>query len=264
MIIKKIGSISIPFINIKLFLLILISLLLVCIIFSYVFLGFEVALAILILLSLVMFWIISFPKRNKDKSKTEISNELPYAVRQMVTELRSGKGLHDVINSIANSNYGLLSHEFSIVIEEIKYGETTERALTNLFNRTSSDGLNRIIQQIIGTMNTGGNLSSNLNIIAEDISYDIRIKLKDYSQKLNAFIMIYTFIAILGPVILLIMLMAASTVMGDVIPSNIILIIYIFFFPMLIIFMGLLMKKNGTCTMNIKIKMSIKLKYFYF
>jgi flagellar protein FlaJ len=39
------------------------------------------------------------------------------------------------------------------------------------------------------------------------------------------------------------MLMAASTVMGDVVPSNIILIIYIFFFPMLVIFMGLLMKK---------------------
>ncbi|MCC7562092.1 MAG: type II secretion system F family protein [Methanobrevibacter arboriphilus] len=207
------------------------------------FLGFEVALAILILLIIVIFWIISFPKRNKDKNKAEISNELPYAVRQMVTELRSGKGLHDVINSIANSNYGLLSHEFSIVIEEIKYGETTERALTNLADRTSSDGLNRIIQQIIGTMNTGGNLSSNLNIIAEDISYDIRIKLKDYSQKLNAFIMIYTFIAILGPVILLIMLMAASTVMGDLVPGNIILIIYIFFFPMLVIFMGLLMKK---------------------
>ena len=39
------------------------------------------------------------------------------------------------------------------------------------------------------------------------------------------------------------MLMAASTVMGDLVPVNIILIIYIFFFPILVIFMGLLMKK---------------------
>lgn len=67
--------------------------------------------------------------------------------------------------------------------------------------------------------------------------------IKNYTVTINAFIMIYTFIAILGPVILLIMLMAASTVMGDLVPGNIILIIYIFFFPMLVIFMGLLMKK---------------------
>lgn len=60
------------------------------------------------------------------------------------------------------------------------------------------------------------------------------------------------------------MLMAASTVMGDIVPSNIILIIYIFFFPILVIFMGLLMKKMEPVIMNIRIKMSIKLNVFIF
>ncbi|MBZ9570795.1 type II secretion system F family protein [Methanobrevibacter sp. TMH8] len=192
---------------------------------------------------MIIFGILFYPKMNKDKSRSEISKELPYALRQMVTELRSGKGLHDTISSIANSDYGALSFEFSRVIEEIKYGENTEKALINMSNRVSSDGLNRAVQQIVGTLRTGGNLASTLNIIAEDISYDLQIKLKDYSQKLNAFIMIYTFLAILGPVILLIMLMAASTVMGDIVPSNVVIIMYVFFFPMIVVFMGLMIKK---------------------
>ena len=70
-----------------------------------------------------------------------------------------------------------------------------------------------------------------------------QIKLKEYSQKLNSFILIYTFIGILGPVIILIMLMAASTVMGDVISSNMLMLIYVAFFPMVVMFMGVFIKK---------------------
>lgn len=109
--------------------------------------------------------------------------------------------------------------------------------------RVNSVGLSRAIQQIIGTLRVGGNLANNLNIIAEDISFDLNMKFKEYSQKLNSFILIYTFLAILAPVVFLIMIMAASTVMGDIVSSDLILILYIFFFPMIVIFMGTFIKK---------------------
>ena len=209
----------------------------------YIFFGFELALAIVILVLLIGLYMLYLPKIKKSQNTSDISKELPYALRQMVTELRSGKGLHDTMVSIANSNYGSLSSEFFRALEEIKYGENTEKALINMSKRVNSKALDRVVRQIIGTLKTGGNLSNNLNIIAEDLSHDLQIKLKDYSQKLNAFIMIYTFLAILGPVILLIMLMAASTVMGDVVPSTVVLIMYIFFFPMIVVFMGFMIKR---------------------
>ena len=96
---------------------------------------------------------------------------------------------------------------------------------------------------LVTTLKVGGNLANSLNIIAEDITFDMQIKLKEYSQKLNGFILIYTFIAILGPVILLIMLMAASTVMGDIVPGSLILILYGFFFPLIVVFLGVLIQK---------------------
>lgn len=221
----------------------IILILVVIAILSYFIIGFEIAVAIIIFIFMALFIIFYFPKMQKEKKYSEISKELPYILRHMVTELRSGKGLHDTLNSIAKNDYGVLSDEFSRVLEEIKYGENTETSLISMSKRVSSDGLNRTTQQIIGTIRTGGNLSNSLNIIAEDITHDLQMKLKDYSQKLNAFIMIYTFLAILAPVIFLIMLMASSTVIGDVISPDMIFILYIFFFPMIIMFMGLMIKR---------------------
>jgi len=230
-------------INLKIAIPLIVVVLAIITILSYIFLGFEISLAIILLALIGFFLILYYPQLEKKKKYSEISRELTFALRHMVTELKSGKGLHDTLNSIATHDYGALSEEFARVLEEIKYGENTENSLINMSKRVSSSGLDRTVQQIIGTLRTGGNLSNTLSILAEDITHELQMKLKDYSQKLNAFIMIYTFLAILGPVIFLIMLMAASTVMGDVVPSNVVLILYIFFFPMIVIFMGLMIKR---------------------
>jgi flagellar protein FlaJ len=161
----------------------------------------------------------------------------------MSIELKSGKGLHDALITIRNANYGSLSREFNRVLEEVKFGKPTEDSLLEMSHRVKSEGLSRAIHQIVGTLRVGGNLANSLEIIAKDISFDMQIKLKEYSQKLNSFILIYTFIAILAPVISLIMLMAGSTVMGDVISSQMLLVIYSIFFPLVVMFMGLLIKK---------------------
>ena len=161
----------------------------------------------------------------------------------MSIELKAGMGLHDALITIRNANYGSLSREFNRVLEEVKFGKSTEDSLLEMSQRVKSEGLSRAIQQIVGTLRVGGNLSNSLEIIAQDISFDMQIKLKEFSQKLNSFILIYTFIAILAPVISLIMLMAGSTVMGDIISSELLFVIYGIFFPLIVIFMGLFIKK---------------------
>ena len=82
-----------------------------------------------------------------------------------------------------------------------------------------------------------------MNVIAEDTAYELRMKLKDYAQKLNSFTMIYMFVAILGPVITMIMLIAASTVMGELLPPIVLLILYLFLFPMIVGFMAFMIKR---------------------
>lgn len=199
----------------------------------------------IILTVIIMFYvfILYYPQIKEQQNYSDINQELPYALRHMGIELKAGKGLHDSMITIRDAEYGSLSREFNRALEEIKFGKSTEDALLDMSHRIKSQGLSIAIQQIISTLRVGGNLSNSLNIIAKDITFDMNIKLKEYSQKLNSFILIYTFIAILAPTIALVMLMAGSTVIGDVISSNLLLTIYTLFFPIIIIFMGVFIKK---------------------
>lgn len=206
--------------------------------------GIVVGLVFGMLIFLMSVFIVFLPKLQKGKKSSEASRELPYALRQMATELRAGLGLHESMRSVALSGYGPLSEEFARTLEEIKYGETTENALLDMSERVGSDGMKRAVHQITRTLSSGGDLSRTLNVIAEDIAYELRMKLKDYAQKLNSFTMIYMFIAILGPVILMIMLIAASTVMsGELFPPVVLLILYLFLFPMIVGFLAFMIKR---------------------
>jgi flagellar protein FlaJ len=207
------------------------------------FTNLEIAGIFLVVVFMIYFFIIYYPKIKEQRSYEDINQELPYALRHMGIELKSGKGLHEALSTIRDADYGSLSREFNRVLEEVKFGASTEDSLLKMSHRVKSEGLSRAIQQIIGTLRVGGNLSNSLEVIAKDITFEMQIKLKEYSQKLNSFILIYTFIAILAPVISLIMLMAASTVMGDIISVNLLFLIYVAFFPMIVMFMGIFIKK---------------------
>ena len=208
-----------------------------------IFSSLELAGIYITLISMIYILLLFYPQIKERNSYSNLNQELPYALRHMGIELKSGKGLHDTLLTIKNADYGMLSKEFNRVLEEVKYGKSTEESLLEMSKRVKSEGLSRTIQQIIGTLRVGGNLANSLDIIAQDISFETRIKLKEYSQKLNSFILIYTFVAILAPVIILIMAMASSTVMGDIISGNLLLIIYSLFFPLIVIFMGILIKR---------------------
>lgn len=207
------------------------------------FASLELSGIFIVVVLMTYIFTLYYPQIKQQKHYTDINQELPYALRHMGIELKSGKGLHDTLVTIKNADYGSISQEFTRVLEEIKFGSSTEDSLLEMSDRVKSEGLTRATHQIISTLRVGGNLSNSLDIIAKDISFDMQIKLKEYSQKLNSFILIYTFIAILTPVIGLIMLMAGSTVMGDVVSSSLLFVIYGLFFPSIVVFMGVFIKK---------------------
>lgn len=198
---------------------------------------------IIMLITLILLTKIALPRIKKDKQQKEILKTLPYALRQISTELKAGMGLFDSMKSITESDYGALSYEFNVTLTEIKYGTNYEEAFKNLATRINLDIMNKITSQIIRTLNNGGNLSEILSSLADENSYNLRLKYKEYSEKLNALMLLYMFIAVLLPVILFIMIIAATTVMGSIIKPELLLILYFFFFPMIISFMILLIKR---------------------
>ena len=190
----------------------------------------------------------SYPQIKERQRQDEISKQLPYALRQISIELQAGIGLFDAMQTVANSNYGKLSEEFKITLEEIHYGRNYNEAFDNLTRRNNTPIMKKTVNQIKRTLNSGGNLSKTLNSLASENNENMKIKYMEYSEKLNSIMLIYMFVAVLIPVILFIMIIAATTVAGPIIDGKLLLILYLFFFPLIVSFMILLIKKMEPTT----------------
>ena len=128
-----------------------------------IILGFGIIMGaafglIILMMSVVLVYL---PNIKSGSRSNEASRELPFALRQMATELRAGIGMHDSMRSVALSGYGPLSEEFARALEEIKYGETTEKALVDMSDRINSEGLRRAVYQITRTLSSGGDICKN-------------------------------------------------------------------------------------------------------
>ncbi len=146
--------------------------------------------------------VLLIPRRNAKTRGDLVSRELPFALRHMATELKSGIGLYRTIQAIASAGYGPLSEEFAGMITEVEEGTDTKLALRHLALKTQSMALRNALLHIIRAMKTGGNLSEVMNEIAEDVSFELRMKMREFSQKMNFFGVLYIFIAIVMPVML--------------------------------------------------------------
>ncbi|MBI4044891.1 MAG: type II secretion system F family protein [Candidatus Diapherotrites archaeon] len=202
-------------------------------------LKFDIALAFAIgigMFFLTLIMVLMIPKSIAQKRGKEISRELPFALRHMSTELRAGISLYKTLETIASSNYGLLSVEFARTINEIEEGTGTEEALRHFALRTQSKSLRNALFHIIRALKTGGKLSNVMNEIAEDVSFDLQLSIRDFAEKMNFFGVIFIFGAIVIPVFIAIIGTILNAPLGLPIasvsmPPSIILALYTMIFP---------------------------------
>jgi len=186
------------------------------------------------------------PRSNAVARGDAISGELPFALRHMATELKSGIGLYRTIQAVAVADYGILSEEFARTINEVEEGTETKEALSHLAARTQSKALRNALMHIIRAMKTGGNLSDIMNQIAREVSFDLQQKIRDFAERMNFFGVIFIFIAIVAPVMV--------SVLGSIknsplpLPINIPLdiltmsIIYLVAMPLILVYMVVYIK----------------------
>ncbi len=202
----------------------------------------QVAIELVVIIFIIIIMNRNLPRIRMNRKRNEILKMLPFGLRQLSTQLKAGIGLFDAMQIIADSNYGELSNEFHITLQDIRYGTNYIEAFDRLSKRVDADVMDKIISQITRTLTNGGNLSDTLNTLASENSNNMKIKYKEYSEKLNSIMLLYMFVAVLIPVILFVMIIAATTVMGEIVQPQLLLILYLFFFPMIVIFMIILIR----------------------
>jgi len=151
-----------------------------------------------------------YPRMVWKKRVTEVERALPYALRHMAALLSAGIGIEESIVSIARSDYGVLSEEFAIMVREMRTGTSFEDALKRFEERMMSDKVSKVVKQILRVLKFGGNLSEILYKMAEDFSFEYRMKLVEYVQKVNGISFIYLFITIIMPTMFVVAILAGS------------------------------------------------------
>jgi flagellar protein FlaJ len=186
------------------------------------------------LLVILMKWPIGIAR----KRGVEIERNLPFALRQMATQIKAGIGIHGTLKSIVKADYGALSEEFDRVLKDIEKGKSTEDALDEMVIRSPSESLATAGTHMIRAIRTGGNLSDIISSIAEEVAFNLRMKMRDFVSKLNLVGLIYMMIGVVLPVFLAVLASVFTAVpalgMSGILGAEILFLMYFIFIPMLL------------------------------
>lgn len=155
-------------------------------IFSFTSFNFPILILLTMLAPAVVIGAaFTIPDGKAKKIAKDVDKELPFALRHMSIEIRAGVGIFKTMESIAVSDYGQLSKGFRDVLSNMEKGMSTEEALEKWSEKSKSEGLTRMISHLVRALRTGGNLSEIMVTIAEDVSFERRMKISDFAEKLN-------------------------------------------------------------------------------
>ncbi|AAM01920.1 Predicted membrane protein [Methanopyrus kandleri AV19] len=144
----------------------------------------------------------------------EIARQLPYAIRQMATEVSAGLSLIESMKSISESDYGALSEEFERVIREINSGTPINVALQRMANRWNVDGLRTMVRFITQAMESGANIAKTLMTLADEIAHELRQRYREYGHKLQALAFPYIMLTLVIPTLVTVAMLLAANLSG--------------------------------------------------
>jgi len=168
-------------------------------------LSFNLIFAILALflsLLLLSFLMLNIPSLQVQSGSRDVDRQLPFALRHMSALLRAGISIFDSMVSVSKAEYGTLSMELDKVVWDVKSGENLAESLEDASNRINSHSFTRVTIHIRRALQMGGDVSKIITQIADDLTFEMRMKISDFVEKLNAFAIVYIIGGIVGPVVI--------------------------------------------------------------
>lgn len=193
--------------------------------------GFSIA-------TMAFFYICFYPKLQINKKIKNLESNLPYALHHLLIEIRSGVPLFNALNSIAQSNYGVLSLEIQKAVNEINTGKSEINALEKLARLNPSLYFRRVMWQVVNALKSGADIGATLEQIVESLSSDQIIAIKRYGAQLNPLALMYMIFAVIFPTLGITFILVIASFLGLGISVDLILVgilMFLFFFQFMMI-----------------------------
>ena len=168
-------------------------------------------------LALSIFGFYLYPVYCADKRKRELDDEMPFTIGYMSILATAGVSSEKIFSSISTLNDPLAaSTEAKEVIANINlFGLDIISALEKVSARTPSLGFRDVIEGIISTIHSGGDLGTYLRTKFKSAMKLKKLSLKRYSDNLSVLSEVYVALLLTGPLILVILVSVMSALGGS-------------------------------------------------
>ncbi len=200
----------------------------------------EAILPVLIIVVPVVyfFYFLNFPKLQAVKRNKLIEEQVVFATREIMIKVGSGVPVFNALLDVANGNYGVVSDEFKLAVEEVESGVPQEIALDHLARRVPSQSLRRAIDIMLNAIKSGSDIAGTLSLINDMLIKKQQSDMKAYAGELTPMSMAYMLISVVLPSLG----MSVFVILGSLAHFNTVDIIYIippFLLMFQIFFMGM-------------------------
>lgn len=147
---------------------------------------------------LAFIYAMQFPKVKSIMRAKKIEQELVFAGRHMLIELKAGVPLFDSMLGISRE-YGEMSLEFNKIVEKVTLGVPMGVAMHEVADSNPSKYFTRLVLQLANSLSSGSDVATALEASLDQISKEQIIELKAYGQKLNPLVMFFMIFGIIMP-----------------------------------------------------------------
>lgn len=185
-------------------------------VFSIVFLPVFVASVVFIIFYL-------YPVQKENSIKDSIENNMPFAITHMSAIASSGIPIEFMFDLLTGfKEYGAISDEARIIVRNIRsFGMSSVDAIKSVAKNTPSQEFAELLTGIVSIVESGGNLITYLNNMAERALFDYKIKREKYMKTLSTYADIYTALLVAAPLMMLSLLATMSIIGGDILGLSI-------------------------------------------
>ncbi|MFB6291837.1 MAG: type II secretion system F family protein [Candidatus Nanohaloarchaea archaeon] len=159
------------------------------------------------------FTFANLPKVKARRRSRKLEKDLPYALRHMLIEVRSGISLYEAMVSVSQ-DYGEASKEFNTIVKDINGGKPQVEALEDSIVRNPSQQYRRAMWQMINALKSGTDVSNTLESLVESMVKQQKLEVKRYGKELNPYVLVYLMIAVIVPSLGVTFLIVLSTFTG--------------------------------------------------
>ena len=158
----------------------------------------------------------AYPIYRADVTKRQLEDELPFTMGYMAILTSAGVSPENVFNSLSSLPVPLaVSAEAREIVRDVNlFGSDIISALSESSKHTPSERFREMLEGLISTIHSGGNLAAYLRDKSTQYMRLKRISLKKYSDTLSMLSEFYVAILLTGPLMLVIMLTVMAMLGG--------------------------------------------------